>query len=194
MKRQLFPFLIFSALTACSPQPKEVDLKIPEPAAPTFEYADILPVKDTLFGAPDEYGNSFAFLNKKGDTVIQTGEFDNCFSTIFTTFAYVADERFKDQGMVAINRNKEVIFEAYIFDNGPDYIVEGLFRIKRNGKIGYADPSGKVVIPAIYSCADPFENGKAKVALHCEVTSDGEHSSSESNEWFYIDKQGRKIQ
>jgi hypothetical protein len=193
MKRQLFPFLIFAAITACSPQPKEVDLKMPETATPTFEYADILPVKDTLFGAPDEHGNSFAFLNKKGDTIIRTGEFDNCFSTIFTTFAYVADERFKDQGMVAINRNKEVIFEAYIFDNGPDYIVEGLFRIKRNGKIGFADPSGKVVIPAIYSCAYPFENGKAKVALNCEVTSDGEHSSSENDEWFYIDKRGKKI-
>lgn len=193
MKRPFFPFLIFSVLTACSSQPKEVDLKMPEPAAPTFEYADILPVRDTLFGAPDEYGNSFAFLNKKGDTIIQKGEFDNCFSTIFTTFAYVADERFKDQGMVAINRNKEVIFEAYIFDNGPDYIVEGLFRIRRNGKTGFADPNGKVVIPAIYSCAYPFENGKAKVALNCDEISDGEHSSWESDEWFYIDKQGRKI-
>lgn len=192
MKQTLFSFLLL--LAACTSEPKVIDLKMPEQVKEQFEYADILPAKDTLFAASDEYGNSFGFVNKKGDTIIPKEAFEQCFSNIFTTFAYVADKRFKDRGMVAVNRKMELIFEAYIFDNGPDYIKEGLFRIVRNGKVGFADPSGKVVIPAIYSCAYPFENGKAKVALNCEVTSDGEHSSSKSDEWFYIDKRGEKIQ
>lgn len=191
MKQTLLSLLIL--LAACSSEPKVIDLKMQEQPKEQFEYADITPAKDTLFGTADEYGIPFAFLNKKGDTIIPAGEFENCFSNIFTTFAYVSDKKFKDQGMVAVNRNKEVIFEAFIFDNGPDYIQEGLFRIKRNGKIGFADETGKVVIEAKYSCAYPFENGKAKVTLNCETINDGEHSTWESDEWFYIDKIGKKV-
>lgn len=192
MKHVLFPLLFIAA--ACSTPETETPAKPSEPET-SQTYADIIPVKDTLYctsGGDFEFGKPYGYTNKDGDTVIREGEFYNCFSTIFTTFAYVLDERFGD-GMVAVNRNKELIFDAYLFDNGPDYINEGLFRIKRNGKIGYADPTGKVVIPAIYSCADPFKNGKARVALDCESVSDGDHTMSKSEHWFYIDKTGKKI-
>ncbi|MNK01898.1 hypothetical protein D3C87_197110 [compost metagenome] len=192
MKRILFPLLLIAA--ACSTKPGET--KPVEPAPEKHTYADIIPSKDTLFSISSEdfeYGTSCGYVNKKGDTIIPEGTFENCFSNIFTTFVYVADKRFKDQGMVAVNRNKEVIFEAYIFDNGPDYINEGLFRIVRNGKIGFADESGKVVIDALYNCAYPFEDGKAKVALNCETIEDGEHSSWKSDQWFYIDRTGKKV-
>lgn len=190
MKSILFSLLLLTV--ACSSEPKKTEVPA-EPVPETHVYADILPVTDTLFAGTDEYGSSFAFLNKKGDTIIPEGTFENCFSSIFTTFAYVSDKRFKDMGMVAVNRNKEVIFEAYIFDNGPDYINEGLFRMVRNGKIGFADESGNVIIAAKYSCAYPFENGKAKVALECETIRDGEHTSWESDQWFYIDRTDKKV-
>lgn len=195
MKLRFFSLLLL--ITACTSETKVTETEIPEPVSEKANYADITPVNDTLFCTSNgefEYGAPYAYVNKKGDTIIAAGEFDNCFSSIFTTFAYVSDERFKDKGMVAVNRNKEVIFEAFLFDNGPDYIEEGLFRIKRNGKIGFADPTGKVVIEAKYNCAYPFENGKAKVALNCEtITDDLEHHSWESTEWFFIDKQGNRI-
>lgn len=193
MKRTFFSLLLLA--TACTTQPKEPETT-PAPESEESAYAEIIPSKDTLFCTSNgafEYGASYGYTNKNGDTIIEVGAFENCFSDIFTTFAYVSDKRFKDAGMVAVNRNKEVIFEAYIYDNGPDYIVDGLFRIKRNGKIGYADPTGKVIIEAKYSCADPFENGKARVALNCETISDGEHTTSKSNEWFYIDKTGKEV-
>ncbi|MNJ84201.1 hypothetical protein D3C87_16460 [compost metagenome] len=194
MKRTFFSLLLLTA--ACTTQPKE---KETTPVSDSKEqaYADIIPSKDTLYCTSNgefEYGAPYAYVDKNGDTIIPAGAFDNCFSDIFTTFAYVSDARFKDKGMVAVNRNKEIIFEAFLFDNGPDYIVDGLFRIKRNGKIGYADPTGKVVIEAKYSCAYPFENGKAKVALNCETVKDElEHHSWESTEWFYIDKTGKEV-
>jgi hypothetical protein len=191
MKQTLLPILLL--VFACTTSKSEKT----EPISENKSYADILPVKDTLYGISDEdsgYGSSYAYVNKQGDTIIPTGEFDNCFTDTFATFAYIYNEKFKDQGIVAINRNKEPIFEAFLFDNGPDYISDGLFRIKRNGKIGFADLTGKVVIDAKYSCAFPFENGKAKVALSCKTIEDGEeHSSWESDQWFYIDKQGNKI-
>ena len=85
------------------------------------------------------------------------------------------------------------IFDAYYYDNGPDYISDGLFRIKRNGKIGYANEKGEIVIDAVYACANPFENSKAKVALTCTQTKEGEYTRQDSDAWFYIDRKGNKI-
>lgn len=194
MKRILFSLLLIAS--ACSSETEKSATPL-EPAPAKHTYADVILSNDTLYSIENEaseYGTSYGYVNKKGDTIIPEGTFEHCFSNIFTNFAYVADKRFKDQGMVAVNRKKEVIFEAYIFDNGPDYVNEGLFRIVRNGKIGFADESGRVIIEALYSCAYPFENGKAKVALNCETIQDDlEHSSWESNEWFYIDRNGKKV-
>ena len=79
------------------------------------------------------------------------------------------------------------------FDNGPDYAADGLFRIMTNNKIGYADEAtGKVIIKPQFDCAFPFENGVAKVGLNCTTHSDGEHSYWTSDNWFYIDKKGKK--
>ena len=39
----------------------------------------------------------------------------------------------------------------------------------------------------------PFENGFAMVSIDCKSQSDGEHSSWVSNNWFYIDKTGKKV-
>ena len=50
------------------------------------------------------------------------------------------------------------------YDNGPDYVREGLYRIVDDrGRMGYADESGRVVIAPRFAFALPFEGGKAKV-------------------------------
>lgn len=51
------------------------------------------------------------------------------------------------------------------YDNGPDYVREGLYRIVDDrGRMGYADESGRVVIAPRFAFALPFEGGKAKNA------------------------------
>lgn len=92
---------------------------------------------------------------------------------------------------VVRDRNKKALYEIFPYDNGPDYPAEGLFRIVKNGKIGYADANTfAVVIPPQFDCAYPFENGKAKVSKQCKTVKDGEHSVWESDAWQYVDKQG----
>lgn len=163
----------------------------------TKPYSTITDDTDTLLSLNDghfEYGSSFGYVNQKGDTVIPKGTFAMCFTDTFTTYAYVYDKDLYGDGMVAINKNKEIIFDVFLFDNGPDYISEGLFRIKQNGKIGFANELGEVIIEPNYECAYPFENGKAKVAYHCETINDDlDHSTWKSANWFYIDKNGNKI-
>ena len=97
-----------------------------------------------------------------------------------------------DGKWVIRDSNKKVLYDIFPYDNGPDYTSDGLFRIVKDGKIGYADEhSYAIVIPPQFDCAFPFENGKAKVSNKCQTVKDGEHSIWESDAWQYLDKKGK---
>jgi hypothetical protein len=143
--------------------------------------AYLLMVTDTI---NDRYG----YIDQKGDTAIPLGKYEYCFTDTFRTFAIVHK---KTGGYFAIDRNEKELYEVFNFDNGPDYAEEGLFRIIKNGKIGYADAAtGEVVIKPQYECAYPFENGAAQVSVKCKQTPEGEYEKWESEKWIYIDKKG----
>lgn len=86
-------------------------------------------------------------------------------------------------------------YPAFRFENGDDYVVDGMYRIvDEQGRMGYADEQGNTVITPRFKCAFPFDNGRAKVADTGTNVYDGtEHWHWESNDWYYIDKTGRKI-
>ena len=53
-------------------------------------------------------------------------------------------------------RSKE-LFYVFKYDNGPDYIQEGLFRImNEDGLVGFADSLGNVVIKPQFKFAYPL--------------------------------------
>ena len=92
-----------------------------------------------------------------------------------------------------IDRKQNILYKVFPFDNGPDYVSEGFFRILKDNKIGYADAAtGKVAIKPQFDCAFPFENGFAKVSTNCSTQSAGQHKVWTSNNWFYIDRKGKK--
>ncbi|MBP8238605.1 MAG: hypothetical protein KAX50_01480 [Saprospiraceae bacterium] len=93
---------------------------------------------------------------------------------------------------VIVDSQKTALYDVFIYDNGPDYPAEGLIRVVKNGKIGYADAKTYVlVIEPQFDCAFPFENGKAKVSNQCKTVKDGEYSVWESDAWQYVDKRGK---
>ena len=88
-------------------------------------------------------------------------------------------------------------YAAFQYDNGNDYVSEGLYRIvDRKGRIGYADESGRTVIKTRFAFGYPFEGGKAKVTDSGKrkevVGSGGEHWYWESDGWYHIDKKGKQ--
>lgn len=97
----------------------------------------------------------------------------------------------------ACGLNKQ--YAIYQYDNGDDYVKDGTIRIvdMQSKKIGYATPDGKVLIEPQFSYGYPFENGIAKVTYKGEQkvvdNSQGEYHYWDSDDWFYIDKQGNKI-
>ena len=90
-------------------------------------------------------------------------------------------------------------YAAFRYDNGDDYISEGLYRIvDRKGRIGYADESGRTVIKPRFAFGYPFEGGRAKVTdsgkRKAVAGSGGEYGYWESGEWYYIDKDGNRTE
>lgn len=90
-------------------------------------------------------------------------------------------------------------YTAFQVDNGPDYISDGLYRIvDRQGRVGYADNRGRIVIKPRFAFGLPFEKGKARVTdkgTNIAISgSGGEYHRWESDDWYYIDKSGNRIQ
>ena len=146
---------------------------------------------DYLLMITDTIDGRYGYISQQGDTIIPLGKYDYCFTDTFRIYAIVHKTT---GGFYAIDRKENTMYEVFKFDNGPDYVEEGLFRIIENGKIGYADAAtGKVVIKPQYECAFPFENGIAKVSVKCKQTPEGEFTKWESEKWSFINKKGKPV-
>lgn len=147
--------------------------------------------KGDLYKVLDSAGNREGYVNARNDTIIPLGKYQLCFNDTFRNLAFVV----KDNQMVAIDRDERVLFKPFPFDNGPDYLSEGFYRaVDDNKKIGFADTAGKIIIKPQFGCAFPFEKGLAKVSNDCKTVDIGDgHTMWESDKWFYIDKQGKRV-
>ena len=87
-----------------------------------------------------------------------------------------------------------VVVPVLPFDNGADPFVEGLARTSVGGKIGFIDESLRVVIPATWTFAFPFENGRAVVCEGCELHDVGDgHREVVGGRWGAIDRNGEVV-
>jgi len=138
-----------------------------------------------------ELGTPTGYVDSKGDTIIPLSYYYYCYTDTLKNFAVVLD---KNGICKAIDKTGNILYEVKWFDNGPDYLSDGLFQIIIDGKTGYANKKGEVVINPAYSCTTPFKNGKAKVSYDCELVEEGEFTRMKSEGWFFIDKKGNKIE
>lgn len=173
MKKLILIFFVTFLIISCSSNKNEYLIKIYE-------------------GKLDEAGVPSGYVNEKGDTIVPVGKFYYCYTDTIRNFGFVMEN--ENGRIFAIDKNAAELFEVFKFDNGPDYIQDGLFRIIKNGKIGYANENGEIVIEPKFDCAYPFKNGIAKVSNKCTTKKSGEHSVWESNDWFYINKKGEQVE
>ncbi len=88
-------------------------------------------------------------------------------------YQYAETETFREAAIVTdtnnrticIDRSLKVLFEPFQEDYTPDNLESGSVRTTRNGKIGFADASGREFIPPIYDYALPFSGEFA--AFYC---------------------------
>jgi hypothetical protein len=146
--------------------------------------------KNILHLAHDRIKGEYGYLNQKGDTIIPFGKYSICFTTKFDKFAIVG---LPNKGFIGIDRNEKILFNIFVIDNGPDYLSDGLFRIIKNGKIGYADKNGNIIISPRYDCAYPFAKGRAAVGTGCKIKNEDEHSLWIGGKWHVINKKGQPL-
>lgn len=189
-------FTTLLTITACRQQIDRIYID--------YDYHDVS-ISDTmatsmLFAITDEeflqYGARVAYVDNLGDTVIPFGRFAYYGTDTLIHYANVM-ELVNDSTYgrrIGINRNQEILFDLVMFDNGPEPFNEGLTRVFRDGKMGYANRFGQVVIPCIYDYAKWFENETAEVTFNATIFIDNyEHRQVESDEWFKIDKSGQRL-
>ena len=99
----------------------------------------------------------------------------------------------KGKGFIAKDINNQILFTIYQIDNGPDYPSEGLFRIIDNGKIGFADVNGNIIIKPQFSFALPFHYGLAGFCKGCKFKKNGEYTEIVNGKWGFIDKKGKIV-
>jgi len=89
-------------------------------------------------------------------------------------------------------------YQPFIYDNGPDAVVEGVYRIiDEEGMMGFANVKGQVVIKPQFAFVFPFKNGVAKATYYGKrkevAGSKGEYHYWDSPTWIYIDKNGNPV-
>lgn len=131
----------------------------------------------------DQESELYGFLDCDGEIAIPA-KYHIAYNFTDGGIAAVLDSN----GWYYISRTGDIVIRPKIYDNGPDYFSDGLARYVEDGKYGFFDTSGNVVIEAQYEFAFPFEDGKAKTGEDCQFVSDGEHTTVECNKWSYVER------
>lgn len=94
------------------------------------------------------------------------------------------------------NRKGDYLHQPFLFDNGPDYLVEGLYRFVRNGKVGFANRNGEEVVAAQYDFASPFRLGYSEICMECKWIPDGtgEHWVVSGGTRWIINTKGERVE
>ena len=172
MKKIIFGIILTFLISACSSHKGDYLVKFYE-------------------GALDEIGVPSGYLNSEGDTIVPMGKYYYCYTDTIRDFGVVMEH--ETGKILGIDQNANELFEVLRYDNGPDYVQSGLFRIVDNGMIGYANIQGEVIIEPRFFCAYPFEGDYAKVSDNCEIEKEGEYTSWISNDWYQITKEGKRV-
>ncbi|MGB0861695.1 MAG: WG repeat-containing protein [Saprospiraceae bacterium] len=127
------------------------------------------------------------YMDASGKMVIPMGRYPICMTDTFSNFAVVYKS---NKGFIGINRAEKVLFTIFMYDNGPDFPSEGLFRITKNGKVGFANLEGKVVVEPKYSAVYPFSEGLSAFCKDCSTERMGEVSTWKGGKWGFMNKKG----
>ncbi|HEX2532168.1 MAG TPA: WG repeat-containing protein [Chitinophagaceae bacterium] len=99
-----------------------------------------------------------------------------------------------DRSGYYFNRQGRFLFHPYRSELGPDPLEEGLLRFVEGEKIGFADRTGRKVIPARFDYAMPFEYGLSFFCAGCSFATDtsGERKLLVQS-WGLLDKTGKTL-
>jgi hypothetical protein len=134
---------------------------------------------------------SCAYVDANGTTMIDCEKYLICFSDTFDNYAIVGTQ---DEGIVAINRQEEILYQVFVYDNGPDYPSDGYFRILQDGKMGYADaPTGESESSLNIQLPSHLKINMLLFVSNCDLIEEKDHYYWTNGQWGLIDKNGTMV-
>lgn len=130
--------------------------------------------------------NLCGYATEDGTITISTGKYDFCYSNEFNTIAFV---KLKSK-VWAINKQETLLFEIYCEKQQPDSPVDGIFRIVKNNKIGYANLEGEIIVPPKYDAGTAFINGMAFINVGCITNTEKNETFWKGGKWGAINLKG----
>ncbi len=138
----------------------------------------------------EPFGYTSGYINQNGDTIIPLDKYARCFTDTVNNYAVVFD---KEKGLIGIDMEEKKLFNAVWNGEGSEIKEsEGMILIVENGKYGFANNKGEIVIVPKYKCAESFDNGKAKVSNDCLILNQG-LEKCKMQTWHFINKNGLEI-
>jgi WG repeat protein len=163
-------------------------LACPRPAVPVTEAP--VAAREDPGGPPQPFegeGGRFGYRDASGREILPA-RYAVAMEFAPSGVAFVVDE----QGWACIDATGSVRLRPFVFDNGPDYPSEGVFRYVDNGRFGFADLACRPTIPAAWEFAGPFAEQRAPVCRGCSEAH-GEHAMPRGGKWGFIDPQGHEV-
>jgi hypothetical protein len=131
-------------------------------------------------------GTLYGYKNSGGKVVIPA-EYMRA-EAFQNQIAFVAD---RQKWMIIDTKGKIIPITPFLIEenNMPDAFSNGLARLEKDGKIGYYDNTGRVVIAPQFAFGYPFEGGKAKVCTDCKKETK-KNKTEYVGKFFFIDTTG----
>ncbi len=134
--------------------------------------------------------DSCGYIDKSGVWRIKPGRYNLLYTDSFCKVAIVYSKRAND--LVGINKKEKILYHVHVFDNRPDEMSEGLYRIRIRKKYGFADNDGIAICPN-FGFVFPFSEGLAAFVMGCHFVKSDEHNAVVGGTWGYMDRNGKIV-
>lgn len=155
---------------------------------------------------PPSFGLLFALLVLAPALARADDELERRGSALFVKTSLLKDLAFsgglaplwsKSAGWMYVDKRGKVVIEGVAAeDNGPAPFHDGLVRVERGGKCGFADQRGKTRVPLVYDGCMNFDKAKARVCVKCRLEcadKSCEHRALQGGDWRCVSLWGGRV-
>lgn len=150
--------------------------------------------KDSLVGVKNQKGEIIVPAQFRIFSEIKNGELVEGETIYFDGFKK-EEKKEKNAWGYVYDKKGNFLYRPFLYDNGADYFAEGVRRFVKNGKVGFVDRNGTIIIEAKHDFVSPFNYGYAAFCDGCDWEKNNEeHKAIVGGTWGVLNLKGEIIQ